>query len=200
MRRITPMPRLRQAKRNSHPTLQRAVNKILLLLLIAKMLDHDDRREVAHNRMLILQVIEQPQSFTSEMFSDHGHPEVCSAAGVFILAAKLFGEAEAVEASFVGKLLAFDEEIFPFVAWETAFIPVGARVFAAMVEEAVVVVLTLEGVDFVLDELVEAVEVGLEIGGDVEVHGCGRFEYRKRKYRKVRCLQLLEDCNNVYMV
>lgn len=80
MRRIAPMPRFRQPKCNPHFPFQPAPNQLLLLLRISVVHDHDHIREVSHNGVLVLQVVEQTQSFRGEMFADHCHPQVATAA------------------------------------------------------------------------------------------------------------------------
>ena len=50
-------------------------------------------------------------------------------------------------------------------------VPVGAGMFAAMVEEADIVVLALEWTDLALDEGVELVQIGRDVRGNVEIHG-----------------------------
>ncbi|TAJ82205.1 MAG: hypothetical protein EPO50_28355 [Reyranella sp.] len=49
-------------------------------------------------------------------------------------------------------------------------VPVGARMLAAMVEEADIVVLALQRPDLALDEFVELGQVRRDIGGNVEIH------------------------------
>ena len=88
------------------------------------------------------------------MFADHRHPEVAA-----VLAAVLFGEGEAPEAGGVGPAHAFGEEGFPVGMWQAIVGPVGAGVFAAVVEEAVVVVGALERRDRGVNEGVERVQV-----------------------------------------
>ena len=86
------------------------------------------------------------------------------------LAAVFGGQGEAVEASFVCSAAGFSEYVFPFFAWGAAGVRVGSGVLAAVVEEAFVVVLGLEGSDFTVNEGVEVEEVLGEFLGDVEVH------------------------------
>src|ERR1700744_536190 len=54
---------------------------------------------------------------------------------------------------------------------QAAIVEIGARPFAAMVEEADVVIGFFERLDFARDEAVELVEIGYQIGRQVEVHG-----------------------------
>jgi hypothetical protein len=54
-------------------------------------------------------------------------------------------------------------------------VPIRARVLAPVIEEADVVVLVLERLDLARDEGVELLEIGGEIGRNVEVHGVLRL-------------------------
>jgi hypothetical protein len=60
------------------------------------------------------------------------------------------------------------QQLLPLLARGSVGVPVGARVLAAMVEE--LGVLALERRDLLLDEGVELGELGLDLGGDLEVH------------------------------
>src|SRR5690606_10673840 len=85
--------------------------------------------------------------------------------------AVLLREGEPVVAGGVGPPPHLGQQRLPLLAGQAAAIPVGPGVLAAMVEEALVVVLGLAGLDLALDEVVELVEVGGDVGGDLEVHG-----------------------------
>lgn len=74
VRRITSMSRLCQAESNPYLPLQPTLNQFLLLLLTTKMLHHNHIRKVAHDRMFILQVIEETQPLTCKMLSYNRHP------------------------------------------------------------------------------------------------------------------------------
>ena len=87
--------------------------------------------------MFILQVIEETEASCGEVFADHGHPEIAS-----VLAAILGGEGEA---SLVCSAAGFSKLVFPFFARSAAGVPVGSGMLAAVVEEAFVVILGLEG-------------------------------------------------------
>ena len=62
------------------------------------------------------------------------------------------------------------QQLFPFVARQTLIIPVGARMFAAMVEKADIVVRHLQRLDLGRDESVEFVQIGLQIGRNRKIH------------------------------
>lgn len=145
---------------------------------------HHHIREVSYYRVLVLQIVEETEAFGGEVLADYGHPEVCTASGGVGAAAVLCGECSSVEAGGVGEGAGFGQEGFPRGMWEAAGVPVGAGVFAAVVEEAVVIVFVLEGEDLGGDEGVEGGEEGFEGGGDGEVHcfgghgggGCGNWD------------------------
>ena len=61
---------------------------------------------------------------------------------------------------------------FPFVARQALIVEIGARVFAAVVEEADIVVRLLERLDLGFDELVEFGQIGdcRSSGSKIEVH------------------------------
>jgi hypothetical protein len=79
-------------------------------------------------------------------------------------------EGKAVEACFICKASGFGEKGFPFMRGKAASFPIGAGGFAAVVEEAIVVSLVLEGKDGRMDECVEAGDVIEEFGWEIEVH------------------------------
>ena len=72
------------------------------------------------------------------------------------------------------------------MARQAAAFEVGARPFAAMVEEADVVVFAFERLDFALDELVQFGKVGGDFGGDFEIQwrrSCGDIREPLPHYR-----------------
>ena len=71
----------------------------------------------------------------------------------------------------VGKILGLAQQRFPFMPWQAAVLEIGARPFAAMVEEADVVIGLLHRLDLAGDEVVEFVEIGREVGRQVEIQG-----------------------------
>lgn len=87
---VRTMTRLGQTKCHPELALQPQRNKLLLLLLIAKVHKHNDIREVSDHRMFCLQIVEQAKSLRCEVFSDDGHPEVAAPAVRAVLAAILF--------------------------------------------------------------------------------------------------------------
>ena len=64
----------------------------------------------------------------------------------------------------VREILGLAQQRFPFVARQAAILEIGTRPFAAMVEEADVVVGLLQRLDLAFDETIELSELGDEIG------------------------------------
>ena len=100
------------------------------------------------------------------MLADHGHPEVGA-----VLAAIALRDREAQMAGGVGEILGLAQQRFPFMPRQAAIVEIGARPFAAVIEEADVVVGLLQRLDLALDEAVEFVEIGCEVGRQVEIQG-----------------------------
>src|SRR5207248_2678952 len=100
------------------------------------------------------------------MLADHGHPEVGT-----VLAAVALWNREAQMSRGVRKILRLAQQRFPFMPWQAAVFEIGARPFAAMIEEADVVVGLLQRLDLARDEAVEFVEISREVGRQVEIQG-----------------------------
>ena len=62
------------------------------------------------------------------------------------------------------------EKLFPLVARQPLIVPIGARMFAAVVEKADIVVGVLERLDLGLDKRIELVQIRLQIGGHRKIH------------------------------
>src|SRR5438477_222449 len=62
------------------------------------------------------------------------------------------------------------QQLVPLLAGHAAVLDVGAGELTAVIEKADVVVLLLEGLDLLGDELVDALEEGGDVVGDLEVH------------------------------
>ena len=93
------------------------------------------------------------------MLADHGHPEVGT-----VLAAIALRDRKAQMAGGVGEIFRLAQQRFPFMPRQAAIVEIGARPFAAMVEEADVVVGLFQRLDLARDEAVEFVEIGDEVG------------------------------------
>ena len=108
----------------------------LRLLLLGAVVDHQQQPDVvADDRVLVLQVAVQAEALAREVLADHGHAEVRA-----VLAAVLLRERVAVVAGGVGAAPRLAQQRFPLLVRQPAAVPVGARVLAAVVEEADVVV------------------------------------------------------------
>ena len=103
-----------------------------------------------------------PRPLRREVLADDRHREVRAA-----LPAELLREREAQPAGASARRRISREQLLPLLARHAAVLEVGARVLAAMVEEADVVVLLFERLDLALDEVVELVEEVLDV-----VRGC----------------------------
>jgi len=147
--------RLREAKHGAHLAFYHLLYQRQLLALVParpEVPHHTHGGEVADDTMLVLQIVEQPEAFGRQVFSDRRHPEL----RVRVACAAVFsGKREAVDACFVGEAGGLVQQGDPFVSWKALVVPVCSGVFAAVVEEALVVVTGLEGGYFRGDEGVE---------------------------------------------
>lgn len=170
---------LRQAECHPEFTSQASGDEFAPLRLRAEVQEHQDVGEVPYHAVFVLQVVCEADAAAVDGVRGHveahgAHVQVHVRVG---FAAELGGEGEPVEAVVVGQTPGLGEEGFPFVPWEALVVPVCAGVFAAVVEEAVVVVLVLEGEDRGLDEGVEGADVVDKVWGEVEIHFGGHAEY-----------------------
>ena len=103
--------------------------------------EHQQQADVvADDGVLVLQVVVEAEALAGQVLADDGHPEVGA-----VLAAVLLGEGVAVVAGGVGPAAHLAEQRLPLLVGQAAALPVGAGVLAAVVEEAVVVVLLWRG-------------------------------------------------------
>ena len=109
--------------------------------------------------MLVLQIVVQAKALGGKMLADHGHPEIGA-----VLAAIALRDREAQMPGGVGEILHLAQQRFPFMPRQAAIVEIGARPFAAMIEEADVVVGLLDRLDLARDEAIEFVEIGDQIG------------------------------------
>src|SRR5437868_14612554 len=100
------------------------------------------------------------------MLADHGHPEIGT-----VLAAVTLRDRKAQMPSGVRKILGLAQQRFPFMPRQTPVLEIGARPFAAMIEETNVVVGLLQRLDLARDESVKLVEIGSEVGRQVKIQG-----------------------------
>ena len=152
---IRPMLWFRQPERYAHFAPQPSPNQFFFLLLVSIVHHHHHIGEVSHHGMLVLQVVEQAQALGCKMLAYHRHPQIAATAVLAATSSILFRKRESVEASFIGKLSRFVEQILPFLTREAAIVPVGSSVLAAMVEEAIIVVFLLKRNDLFVNEFVE---------------------------------------------
>lgn len=169
VRGIAAMTRLRQSKGDPDVTRQPSPDELLLLALVPKVLHHDHIREVAHDRMLRLQVVEEPQALGRKMLPDDRHPEIRALRRAVVAASVLLGQRETVEARLVGEHARLVQQLVPFFARQATVVPVGARMLAAVVEEALVVVGGLKRLNLLLDEGVNLRQVLDEVWREREV-------------------------------
>ena len=159
------MLRFSQPKGHPHCAVQRALQPILLLLFRTKVTQHQNSWHIAHDGAFVLQVIVQSKALRCQIFADNRHGQIGA-----ILPAKFFGKRIAQMASGIGAAAHFTQKLFPVFAWQTLIIPIRARMFAAVVKEAIVVVLLLKGFNFFVDEVVQDHQIIFDILRNVEIH------------------------------
>src|SRR5690606_27771397 len=166
MRRVAAMIGLGQAEGGTALPLEPAENELLLLLVARRELfEHLDEGEVADDAVLVLEVIVETETLCREMLADHRHPQVRAVLATIFLRCR-----EAPVARGVGLPRRHPEQVFPFLARQPLIVPVGARVFAAVIEEADIVAFEFERPDLGLDEAIELIEIRLQVGGHRKVH------------------------------
>ena len=141
-------------------------NQRLFLILASIGVEHDDDRKIADDRMLVLQVVVQAEALGGKVFADRRHGEIGA-----VLAAIRLRQREAKVAGLVGDILRLAQQRFPFLARQAAIVEIRARPFAAMIEEADVVVAILDRLDLAFDEGVEFDEIVADVFGQSEIHG-----------------------------
>ena len=88
-----------------------------------------------------------------------------------VLAAVLARQRKAQVAGRVGLAAGLGQQGLPFGPGQAAGLEIGARPFAPVVEEALVVVGCLQRVNLAGDERVQLGQVGQQVGRQVEIHG-----------------------------
>ena len=137
-----------------------------LLLVVAVAVEHGDERQIADDRMFVLQIIVQAKSLGGKMLADHRHPEIGA-----VLAAVLFRDRKSQMPGLIGEILHPAQQRLPFLPRQPAIVEIGARPFAAMIEETDIVVSLLDRLDLARDELIELVEIGDQIGRQGKIQG-----------------------------
>ena len=140
------------------------VGPLLFLRIGAEPVHHDDLREVADDRRLVLQVVVQPETLVRQVFPDDRHVDVASVA-----AAELRGQTVAQPACRVGAPSHLAEQVLPLPLRDAPVVPVGAGVLAAMVE--VLDVLPFQRFDLGLDERVHLGQQARKVLGESKIHG-----------------------------
>src|ERR1700730_13101848 len=100
------------------------------------------------------------------MLADHSHPEIGT-----IPSAVALRDRETQMACGVGNVLGFPQHPLPSPRRQASIVEIGARPFAAMIEEADVVVGLFQRFDLARDEAVEFVEIGDQVGRQCEIQG-----------------------------
>src|ERR1700688_4044428 len=100
------------------------------------------------------------------MLADNGHPQIGA-----ILAAVAFRDGKAEMSRAVGEIFHSAQQRFPLMPRQPAIVEIGARPFAAMIEETDVVIGRLDRFYFLRDELVELREIGDEVSRQCEIQG-----------------------------
>ena len=159
------MFRFGEAEGQTRGAVQHSGQDGLLLLVGAEIAHHQHLREIADDRAFVLQVVVQAEALGRQMLADDRHGEIAD-----VLAAKLLGQREPQETRLVGAAAHLAQQVFPLLARQPAMLEIGARPFAAMIEEAVVVVLFLQRHDLAFDEIVDACEQVRDFFWDRKVH------------------------------
>ena len=146
-----------QTERNAILASQRAFDH-RLLVIAAVAIEHGHQRKVSDNGVFVLQIVMQAEALGREMLADHRHPEIGA-----VLAAVMLGDRKTQMSGLVGESLRLTKQVFPFMARQTALVEIGARPFAAMIEETDVVVALLERLDGLIDETIKLGQVRSQI-------------------------------------
>src|ERR1700716_182052 len=100
------------------------------------------------------------------MLADHRHPEIGT-----VLAAVTFRDRKAQMPGAVGEIFYPSQQHFPLMARQSAIVEVGARPFAAVIEEADVVIGLFDRFYLLRDELIELDEIGDEVSRQCKIQG-----------------------------
>jgi hypothetical protein len=131
------------------------------LLRRGSVFEHQQEADVvAHNRVLVLQIAMQAKPLQGQMFANDRHAEI-----IAVTPAITFRKRITIMPRGVRAALRFGQQCFPVFTRKTAAIPIGTRVFTAMIEEADVVVLRFQWFDFARDEIVQFLKIAGELSG-----------------------------------
>src|SRR5579871_5889696 len=106
------------------------------------------------------------------MLTDDSHPEI---GAVFAAIALRYSKAQMP--GVVGEVLCLAQQRLPFMPRQAAIVEIGPRPFAPMIEEADIVVRFFQRLDLARDETVEFVEIGDQVGRQVEIQGASPEAY-----------------------
>ena len=165
MGRIRAVLRLRKAKRDAIFSRDRAFDH-RLLVVAAIAVEHGHQRQIADDRMFVLQVVVQAKPLGGEMLADHRHPEIGA-----VLAAIAFRDREAEVPGGVGEIFHPSQQRFPFMARQPAIVEIGTRPFPAMVEKPDVVIRVFDRLDLACNEPIEFGEIGDEVSRQCKIQG-----------------------------
>src|SRR4051794_23128109 len=163
--------RLSQTEGDAVLASDRAVDHGLLVVATVT-IEHSHDRQIADDRMLVLQIIVQAEALRGEMLADHGHPEVGA-----VLAAIALRNRETQMAGRIGAILGLTQQLLPLMPRQPAILKIGPRPFAAMIKKTDVVVGLLQRLDLGVDEAIELVEIGDELPRQGKIHGVSPWSF-----------------------
>ena len=138
---------------------------LLLLRVGAEPVHHDDLREVADDRRLVLQVVVQPEALVRQVFPDDRHVDVGAVA-----AAELRRQAVAQPARLVGALAHLAEQVLPLPRCGMPPLSQSVRAFSRRWSKYWMC-LAFQRFDLGLDERVHLGEHSRKMLGEGEIHG-----------------------------
>src|SRR3982075_3221451 len=100
------------------------------------------------------------------MLADNRHPEIGA-----VLAAVTFRYRKAQMPRIIGEIFHSSQQRFPFMPRQPAIVEIGARPFAAMIEETDVVIGIFDPLYLARDEFVELSEIGDQVGRQCKIQG-----------------------------
>ena len=157
---IGPVIGLGQPERDPAAALKPAEDELLLLRLGPEGVEHGDEGKVTDNRMFILKVIVQAQPPGGKAITDHRHPQVGA-----ILAAILARRGKPPVSGGIGAGSGLAQQVLPLMARQALVLEIGPGIFAAVIEEADIIIRLFERLDLAGDEIIEFGQIGQEIVG-----------------------------------
>ena len=154
-----------QAKAPAHFALQHWWDKFCLLLCCAEVTQHQYLHEVANDTAFVLKIVMQPQSLMRQMVADDSHGQIRA-----ILPAIFGRNCKAVMSSFVGDLTHFGKQCPPVCTRVAVIVPIGTRMFAAVVEKADIVIARFNRLDLAFNECVKFGQIVRNVVGNFKQH------------------------------